>query len=154
VWTDGACTSSGVCQGFGGWAYIIIADNAEMESADGMVNTTNNRMEIEAVLRALKQIKETKHILNDKQIMFYCDSALVIETLRKGATFKQKKNLDKWQAVNKLMSELSDLGFDIDFIYVKAHDKTNPSFESQMNCRVDSLATKARDRIKEIAIWL
>lgn len=149
IWTDGSATSNGKLKGCGGWAYILRADGIEMEDADNMIDTTNNRMEMMAVLRALQQLWETKHIYSDKRVIFYCDSDLVVNTLRKNATFSQKKNLDIWAEINVVKDLLEKNGFDIEFMWIKAHDSSNPSEISKMNCMCDKIARKVRDRLKD-----
>lgn len=149
VWTDGACTGSGEFAGIGGWAFKLESENVEFEKDGTEINTTNNRMEMEAVVQGLRQILETQHLFNPQKIMFYSDSKLVVETLRKGGTYQQNKNLDKWKEIYELMELLEVLGFDIDFSWVKAHDNKNDSKISQNNKRVDKLASKARDIRKQ-----
>ena len=149
VYTDGACTSSGVYKGIGGWGYSIHCSKAEMENSGGMIDTTSNRMEIEAVIKALTQIYETKHLYDeDSTIIVYSDSELIVKTMNPDGGFAQKKNYDKWIELNKIVDNLESLGFGIRFIWVKAHDK------DVRNNRVDKLATKARDKMKGVLRWL
>lgn len=149
VYTDGACTSSGTYKGVGGWAYTIQSPIAQMEDAGGMIDTTNNRMEMEAVLRAFKQILDTKHLYDeDSTIIVYSDSELIVKTMNPDGGYAQKKNYDKWQEINKVVDSLEGLGFGIRFVWVKAHDK------DIRNNKVDKMATKARDKMKGVLCWL
>lgn len=150
IWTDGACTVQGTYAGVGGCAYRIEADKVECEDKMAMKDTTNNRMEIQAVIMALQQLLDLKHLFSDdKVVIIYSDSELVVNTLKKDATWKQKKNLDKWAEVNTLTKKLNELGFDIDYKWVKAH--TDKSFTQDIyinNKRVDKLAQEVRDELK------
>lgn len=148
IWTDGSCTNNGMLKGVGGWSYYIETDLCEMEDAGGMLETTNNRMEMEAIIQALRQLYETKHIILDREVMFYCDSELIVKSLCKNASYEQKKNLDKWNEIEKLMMLLKSYGFDIDFQWVKAHTNADDDI-SKNNKRVDRLATVVRDKMKK-----
>jgi ribonuclease HI len=152
VYTDGSCTADGEFKGCGAWAYLIMAEKAEMEHAEGVRGTTVNRMEIEAVIQALMQLSDTSHLYDDLSVLFHSDSKIVVETLRKGGTWKRKLNLDCWKRVDELIEVLTILGFDIDFVWVKGHSV------DAYNKRVDKLATKARDFLKQVPVdvpvWL
>lgn len=157
VWTDGACTSSGIYEGVGAWAYYMTATEnlieVEFENSQGELKTTNNRMEIQAVIEALKQVYETRHLFNeDEKIIIYSDSDLVVNTLGKKPKYQQKKNQDKWLEAIDLMQKLQAEGFNIDFQWIKTqHDSKLKDEISLGNKRVDSLATKMRDAMKVVA---
>lgn len=155
VWTDGSCTNNGAYKGIGGWAYHIMStDNQNtFEHAGGETNTTNNRMEMQAVIEALKQIADLRHLFEDEyEILIYSDSNLIVETLRKGGTWKRKENLDKWFEIDDVIQVLYLIGFDVDFVWVKAHNSQCTKEETQLNKRVDKLATKARDGVKDLLL--
>ena len=80
VYTDGACSGNGKEGAIGGWAFCIIGENDELiySETGAEVNTTNNRMEFTAMLRALQW---TEKNLNDNFIEYYTDSALLYNTL-------------------------------------------------------------------------
>ena len=103
VYTDGACSGNGKEGAIGGWAFCVIGENDELiyGESGAEVNTTNNRMEFTAMLRALQW---TEKNLNNNFIEYYTDSALLYNTLTqwiegwKNNDWKRKtgeiKNLD------------------------------------------------------------
>ncbi len=136
IYTDGSCLNN---PGNGGWA-AIINDNGQILKISGSEkNTTNNKMELMAHIKALKKIDK-----NDK-IEIYTDS----KYLKLGITeWIHKWIKNKWQTSKKeevknkkLWLELYELtnSVDIDWIWVKAHSG-NP-----LNEEVDSMAKKAAE---------
>ena len=103
VYTDGACSGNGKEGAVGGWAFCVIGENDELiySESGAEVNTTNNRMEFTAMLRALQWVEKN---LNNNFIEYYTDSALLYNTLTqwiegwKNNSWKRKtgeiKNLD------------------------------------------------------------
>ena len=81
IYTDGACSGN---PGPGGWAAVLIYKNQEKEISGGEDPTTNNRMELMAVIEGLKQLKEPCHV------HLYSDSAYLVNAF-------QKKWVEKWQ---------------------------------------------------------
>ena len=75
IYTDGACSGN---PGPGGWGAILRFGPHEKEISGGERNTTNNRMELTAVIRALQLLKEPC------QVELYSDSKYVIDALEKG----------------------------------------------------------------------
>lgn len=84
IFTDGACSGN---PGPGGWGSILRYKSAEKEISGGEANTTNNRMEITAVIEALALLKEPCNVT------LYSDSQYVCNALTKGWA-------KKWQANN------------------------------------------------------
>ena len=136
IYTDGSCLNN---PGNGGWA-AIINDNGQILKISGSEkNTTNNKMELMAPIKALKKIDK-----NDK-IEIYTDS----KYLKLGITeWIHKWIKNNWQTSKKeevknkkLWLELYELtnSVDIDWIWVKAHSG-NP-----LNEEVDSMAKKAAE---------
>ena len=80
VYTDGACSCNGKEGAIGGWAFCVIGENDELIHGESgaEVNTTNNRMEFTAMLRALQWVEKN---LNNNFIEYYTDSALLYNTL-------------------------------------------------------------------------
>lgn len=74
IYTDGACSGN---PGPGGWACILSCDGVEKEASGGEVNTTNNRMELTAVVEALSLLKQSC------VVELYSDSRYVIDGLSK-----------------------------------------------------------------------
>ena len=136
IYTDGSCLNN---PGNGGWAAIINDNGIIIKISGNEKNTTNNRMELMAPIKALKKIKK-----KDK-IEIYTDSKYV----KLGITdwiYKWSKN--NWQTSKKenvknkeLWVELFDLSksFEISWVWVKAHAGNH------LNEEVDSLAKKAAE---------
>lgn len=109
IYTDGAYSSS---RNQGGWAFIVVQNNEIIyKEYNGLLDTTNNRMEIMGMLKALEYVKS-----NDLQlpIKIYTDSMYVIGTLT--LNWKMKKNIDLWQILLPLANK------DIEYLHVKGHD--------------------------------
>ena len=128
VYTDGACSGNGKEGAIGGWAFCVIGENDELiyGESGAEVNTTNNRMEFTAMLRALQW---TEKNLNNNFIEYYTDSALLYNTLTqwiggwKNNGWKRKtgeiKNLDLVKQLYKYSNK--------NFNHVRGHhgDKWN-----------------------------
>ncbi len=95
IYTDGACLKN---PGHGGYGVLLRHGTAYKELAGAMQPTTNNRMELLAVIKGLEALKE-----NPGQVTIYSDSRYVVNAVEKGwlpkwvmAKFKKKKNGDLW----------------------------------------------------------
>lgn len=109
IYTDGAYSSS---RNQGGWAFVVVQDNKVIHKEyDGLINTTNNRMEIMGMLKALEWIKQNSIPL---PIKIYTDSMYVIGTLT--LNWKMKKNTDLWKILLPLVNS------DIEYLHIKGHD--------------------------------
>ena len=130
IYTDGACSGN---PGRGGWAAIIL-DGEKIEKISGSKdNTTNNRMELTAVISALKYVK-------DKNLEIYTDSKYAKDGIEKWisnwkkngwkTTNKQDvKNKDLWDELDQLNSEKN-----VQWNWVKGHAN------NQYNNMADELA--------------
>jgi len=106
------------------------------EISGGEKDTTNNRMEMMAVIESLKDLHKThKEDLQKIPIQFYIDSNLIVQTLNAG--WKKKKNQDLWAEIEKLTAWMN-----IKWDWVKAHH------ENKLNNEVDELAFKAANKFK------
>ena len=109
IYTDGAYSSS---RNQGGWAFVVVQDNKVIhKDYEGLLNTTNNRMEIMGMFKALEWVKQNSIPL---PIKIYTDSMYVIGTLT--LNWKMKKNIDLWQILLPLVNK------DIEYLHVKGHD--------------------------------
>ena len=109
IYTDGAYSSS---RNQGGWAFVVVQDNKVIhKDYEGLLNTTNNRMEIMGMLKALEYIKSNELQL---PIKIYSDSMYVIGTLT--LNWKMKKNIDLWEKLLPLVNK------DIEYLHVKGHN--------------------------------
>ncbi len=138
IYTDGACKGN---PGPGGWGALLTAGGTTKEIFGGEMGTTNNRMEIMAVIEALSALKKPCHVI------LYLDS----EYVRKGITewihgWKARgwrtaakapvKNVDLWQRLDVLVETA---GHQIDWRWVRGH-AGDPGNE-----RADALANKGVD---------
>lgn len=135
VYTDGACSGN---PGPGGWAALLQWNGKEKEISGGEPNTTNNRMEMHAIIEALKTLKKPC------RVHIHSDSALIINTFQqnwiggwqkrgwKTAQKKSVKNQDLWEAMLKVMKQHT-----VKWIKVKGHA------DDERNNRVDALAVAA-----------
>lgn len=139
LFTDGACSGN---PGNGGWACVLRYKEMEKELSGGAEQTTNNRMELMAVISGLKQLKEPC------QVAIFTDSRYVLDGATKYLTGWQQNNwrrADKKPVLNQdLWSELSELlaRHRVSWIWVKGH-AGHPENE-----RVDKLACQQRDAFK------
>ncbi|MBA4337072.1 hypothetical protein C0416_04870 [bacterium] len=131
VYTDGSCLGN---PGAGGWAAIINRNGEEHILKGGEPNSTNNRMEMKAVIEALRWISKNAH---GENASIYSDSSLVINSIKKG--WKRKTNLDLWEEFDEVMAKLKNVK--LDWNWVKGHA------DNKMNQRVDELAVKESKKI-------
>ena len=133
IYTDGACKGN---PGPGGWGALILQGDTKNEIYGGEANTTNNRMEIMAVIRALKTIN------TENEITVFTDSTYVQKGINewiakwkingwRTSNKKEVKNKDLWVQLDNLTSQLK-----INWIWVKGHSG-HPG-----NDRADYLANK------------
>ena len=123
IYTDGSCVTS---TRKGGWGVFIQYDNNEFEYYGKESETTNNRMEIYAVIRALEIVKDK--FSSEKEINIYIDSNYVV----KGITeWLPKWKLKNWKTTARKNVLNKDLWIQIDsfspfeninFIWIKAHN--------------------------------
>lgn len=133
IYTDGAARGN---PGPGGYGAILKWGNTVKEISQGYRRTTNNRMELLAVIMALKQLKK-----EGVDIIIYTDSSYVVDSVEKRwvfgwvkTNFKDKKNADLWK---QFLVEYKK--HKIKFQWVRGH-ATNAG-----NIRCDELATAAAD---------
>jgi len=134
IYTDGAARGN---PGPGGYGTILMWGNTKKELSAGYRYTTNNRMEIMAVIAGLEALKK-----ENLSITIYSDSQYVVKAVQEGwlknwvaTNFKGgKKNKDLWLHYHDLAQKNN-----IRFVWVKGH-ASNP-----YNNRCDELATEAAD---------
>ena len=117
IYTDGAYSSS---RNQGGWAFVVVKDNEIIyKEYDGLINTTNNRMEIQAVISALNWLYENNY--TEEEISIYTDSMYVIGSMTKN--WKRNKNVDLFTELDNIYKQFKT----IVFMHVKGHsgDKYN-----------------------------
>ncbi len=138
IYTDGACSGN---PGPGGWGAILCYKGLEKELSGGAADTTNNRMELTAVIAALQALKEPC------VVELYSDSKYVIDALEKGwaRSWKQKNwtksdkkpalNPDLWETLLALTEK-----HEMHYHWVKGHA------DNAYNNRCDRLAVSQREK--------
>lgn len=133
IYTDGACSGN---PGKGGYGIIMewIGKSYRKEFLQGYRKTTNNRMELLAVIVALEQLKK-----EGLGVTVFSDSKYVVDAVEKGWVFnwlkkgfKGKKNIDLWKRFLKIYPK-----HNIKLQWVKGHDN------HPQNERCDKLAVEA-----------
>ena len=139
VQTDGACRGN---PGKGGWGAVLVYNGREKELSGGEAETTNNRMELTAAIKALKQLREPC------EVTLTSDSKYLIDAITKGWVYswraKNWKKSDGSKALNiDLWEELLPLleTHKVNFVWVKGHDG------HPYNERCDKLATDFADSL-------
>lgn len=138
LFTDGACSGN---PGPGGWAYILRhrASGAEREDSGGDPQTTNNRMELSAVIEGLRALTKpsTVDLYSDSQYVLNGLSKWLAGWKKKGwktASKQPVKNVDLWKILDELIQT-----HDVSFHWVRGHN------DHPENERCDTLAVAARD---------
>lgn len=141
IYTDGACSGN---PGPGGWGAVLIYGKHRRELSGGKAQTTNNRMELTAVIAALETLKEPCIV------ELYSDSKYVVDALQKGWAREWRARgwlkPDKKPALNSdLWERVLDLCrmHDVRLHWVKGHA------ENEYNNRCDQLATAESQKYKE-----
>ena len=138
IYTDGACSGN---PGPGGWGSILIYKDNYKEISGGKSSTTNNEMELTAVVESLSRLKEPC------QVILYSDSSYVVNAINKSW-------LEKWEAngwINSkkqtlpnllLWKQLAELVkiHKVEFVWVKGHS------DNEYNNRCDCLAVLERNK--------
>ncbi len=141
IYSDGACSGN---PGPGGWGAVLQCDDpvAEKELSGAELDTTNNRMEMMAVIEAVRALKEPCHIT------IYTDSSYVCDAFRKGwleswlrngwktSQKKPVKNSELWREMLQVLKV-----HDVEWQWVRGHNG-HPENE-----RADRLAVAARESI-------
>ncbi len=139
LYTDGACSGN---PGPGGWAFVLrdAKTRKELTGSGGDYETTNNRMEMQAVIEGLSKLKKKC------RVELYSDSSYVLQGLREwmrgwkkkgwvrmeGGKKKPVKNVELWQQLDALVSK-----HDMSYHHVKGHSG-HPENE-----RCDEMAVEA-----------
>ena len=139
AYTDGACRGN---PGRGGWGAILVYGEKEKELSGGELVTTNNRMELSAVIAALSALKEPC------EVVLTTDSQYVVNAIEKGWLENWQKNSwrksDRGEVLNvdlwKKLLELLNV-HKVNFVWVKGHNG------HPYNERCDKLATDFADSL-------
>ncbi|SES63948.1 ribonuclease HI [Natronincola peptidivorans] len=140
IYTDGACRGNGQENALGGYGIILMYKNNKKEIKKAFPDTTNNKMELSAVIDALEMLKEPCNV------EVYSDSAYVVNAInqnwidnwiKKGWKTAKKepvKNKELWLRLIEMLSY-----HNVKFIKVKGHS------DNEYNNRCDQLANEAMD---------
>ncbi|MBE5764403.1 MAG: ribonuclease HI [Clostridiales bacterium] len=142
IWTDGACSGN---PGPGGWAAILNYKGIEKVVSGGLAETTNNVMELTAVVEALNLLKEKC------EVCIYSDSTYVVSAITEGwldswlingfktTNKKPVKNRELWEALHVALKKHK-----VSFVHVKGHaDNVN-------NNRCDKIAREEVQKFTEV----
>jgi ribonuclease HI len=131
IYTDGASSGN---PGPGGYGVVLLSGKHRLEKSEGFRLTTNNRMELLAVIVGLEALKQT-----GSNVTIYTDSKYVADAVEKGwvfqwekASFRKKKNPDLWMRFLTVYRQHK-----VRFVWIKGH-ANNPENE-----RCDRLAVEA-----------
>ncbi|MFM2289375.1 MAG: ribonuclease [Pseudomonadota bacterium] len=143
IYTDGACRGN---PGPGGWGAVLMHDGRERELSGADPATTNNRMELTAVIEALAALKRPvkARIYTDSQYVRLGILEWVANWKKRGwktADRKPVKNQDLWERLDALAA-----GHELEWHWVKGHSGV-PGNE-----RCDALANEAIDRLLSTAL--
>ena len=140
LYTDGACSGN---PGKGGWGAILKYGNHEKVLSGGEKETTNNRMELLAVIKGLEALKEKC------SVEIYSDSAYVVNAFLQGwlsawkennwktSSKKDVLNIDLWKRLDQLLDK-----HEVEWFKVKGHA------DNELNNRCDKLARAEIEKLK------
>lgn len=151
IFTDGACSDN---PGPGGWAVVFNTDDRHRTFSGGEKMTTNNRMELKAVIEAYKKALTMKNA-DEIDFELYSDSAYVVNSINNGWIDKWRrnnwkttknedvKNRDLWEELSYLRNKTRSLGIWFNIIKIKGHAG---NFFNEL---VDKLAKQESMKAKE-----
>ena len=140
IYTDGACSGN---PGNGGYCAILIYNGVEKVVSGSQTDTTNNRMELLAVIKGLQTLKEVC------EVDLYSDSQYVVDAFNKGwiTSWQEKgwktankspvKNVDLWESLLALVNKHK-----VNFIKVKGHS------DNEYNNRCDKIAVEEYKKLQ------
>lgn len=149
IYTDGACSEN---PGPGGWAIVINTENECRQFSGNELSTTNNRMELFAVIECLRKIAVRGNTEDIHEV--YCDSAYVVNSINNGWLehwknngWKTKqneniKNRDLWEQADTYFQQIKTNGQIVKFIKIKGH--AGNTFNELVDKLAREESTKAR----------
>tara|TARA_B100000609_G_scaffold195397_1_gene189332 strand:- start:61 stop:504 length:444 start_codon:yes stop_codon:yes gene_type:complete len=140
VYTDGSSLGN---PGNGGWAFLVVRENKISYRSGFEKNTTNNRMELLAAIKALEFLNDCNNfsIITDSKYLKLGITTWIFNWKKnnwKTSTKQSVKNKDLWERLDNLSSRKN-----INWNWVKAHNT------SELNNQVDELARKAAETLTE-----
>jgi len=175
IFTDGACSGNQSTENFGGWGAILVYGGHQKELFGGEADTTNNRMEMTALLRAFEAITK-----DGQQVELYSDSSYLVNCFMgkwyqkwlengwKTTGKKSVENRDLWESLLPYLEKhnikfyrvkghinLKSKKIDLDSLYNKFLETNEDHFTKddfkyivEMNNLADALANKGIDSVK------
>ncbi len=149
IYTDGSSLGN---PGKGGWAAILMYRGKRAELSEGYKLTTNNRMEMMAVINALKAIKKP-HL----KIKLHTDSKLIVDTINKGWLNNWKRNnwkksdkkpvlnVDLWKEIDGLLNI-----YNVEFVWVKGHADIIENERCDFLCKTAAESSILKDDLNYI----
>lgn len=127
IFTDGSCLKNP--KGPGGWAFTLIENGKQWTLSGGESSTTNNRMELMAVIEALCFAQGNEYVIHtDSELTMKCAMGV----------YKRKANKDLWDEYDRALRSRK-----INWVWVKAHNGNS------LNEYVDHLARKEAEMLKK-----
>jgi ribonuclease HI len=141
IYTDGGCSGN---PGPGGWAFVLTAGEQQIKKSGGEPHTTNNKMELSAVINSLKEVN-TNSLLTGKPVTVVTDSQYVkngitawihnwVKNGWKTAAKKPVKNKEYWIELKTLVDSL-----DVNWKWVKGHsgNELNEECDTMVGLEMD-----------------
>lgn len=135
IYTDGACSGN---PGDGGWACVLIYKDSRKELSGGLKDTTNNIMEMTAVIKGLEALKRPCNV------NVYSDSSYVVNSFEKGWIYNWMKN--GWRTADKKDVKNKELWiklYELTQIHNVTFNKVKGHSDVELNNRCDELARAA-----------
>jgi ribonuclease HI len=139
IYTDGAASGN---PGPGGYGVVLIYGKHRLEKSEGFRLTTNNRMELLAVITGLEALK-----IPGSRVVIYTDSKYVADSVEKGWVFqweskgfKKKKNKDLWIRFLKIYRQHK-----VRFVWIKGH----ANYTENERCDVLAVAARSAGNLPE-----
>jgi ribonuclease HI len=145
IYTDGACRGNGKENNIGGWGVVLEYKGTTKELKGGTRNTTNNQMEIQSAIEALRAIKDKTIetvVYSDSNYLVSGISTWIYQWYAKGWINSAKKPVENKELWMELLKEKTRF-YKIDFIHVKGHG------DNQGNNRADALANEFMDELEK-----
>jgi ribonuclease HI len=148
IYTDGGCSGN---PGPGGWAYVLTDGGRQVKASGGEADTTNNKMELTAVIEALEAVKADKKtslqpvtIVTDSQYVKSGITTWIHNWVKNGwktAAKKPVKNQEYWMRLKALCDEL-----DVNWKWVKGHsgNELNEECDSMVGAEMDKFRSAAQ----------
>lgn len=175
IYTDGACSGNQMEKNYGGWGAILEYGESKKELFGGEINTTNNRMEMSALLSAFRALKKDNlsiNVFSDSSYLMNCFREKWYENWHRNNWKTSKKtdveNRDLWEELLYYINKhninfyrvkghvnLNSKNINLDEIYKKFKSWNGSSFSkddfiyiTEMNNRADQLANQGIDSIR------